>query len=145
MGHQHSGNYSAKHPPGTQVPDALIEAIKGGIRKGAITCTRAHAIAEDLGVTPQQVGVGIDLIDARIMACQLGLFGKDEASRNDKPATPVEMTELEQAIKAALTNNRLTCIQAWNIGADLDLARPVVGRACDAMGVKIGPCQLGAF
>jgi hypothetical protein len=144
MGHQHSGNYSAKQPMGAQMDELMLTALTSRIRKGKITCKDAHALSRDLGVSAQQVGIAIDLCEARIIACQLGLFSKTRLDVDGSHAFQIPLA-LKQAIQAALQNDRLACIRAWQISEDQGLNKSQVTKACEAMGIKINQCQLGTF
>jgi hypothetical protein len=53
--------------------------------------------------------------------------------------------DLEEAILAGLVNERVPCRTAWDISNQLGIHKMEVSAACDAMGIKIKPCQLGAF
>ena len=53
--------------------------------------------------------------------------------------------ELESAINKKLIGGRLTCSSAWEIAGALNIPRMHVSSACEALGIKIKPCQLGAF
>jgi len=61
-----------------------------------------------------------------------------------KPAASVT-PELERAILAGLVNDRLPCKTAWDTAKELGIHKMKVSAACDAMRIKIRPCQLGAF
>ena len=145
MSSQHSGNYSAKHPQDTKVDQAIMDHVAAGIVKGRISCKAAHAVAAELNVAPIQVGIAIDLQNGRIHSCQLGLFGhgKGEKIVAQKIAEP--NGELEPAIRNELIDGKLPCAAAWRIADANGLARLEVGRASEALGIKINQCQLGAF
>jgi hypothetical protein len=80
----------------------------------------------------------------RLVKCQLGLFGYHPEKKIVKPAASVRL-DLEEAILAGLANERLPCQTAWLISDQLSIDKMEVSAACDAMGIKIKPCQLGAF
>ncbi len=80
----------------------------------------------------------------RLVKCQIGLFGYRPKKCIVKPAKSVP-SELEKAILAGLVNDRLSCKCAWEIAHQLGIHKMKVSAACDALGIKIGPCQLGAF
>ena len=144
MARQHAGRYAAKHPPGTRVSSAIEQAVRDKLNDNRITCRDAHEIASSLGVSAREVGVGIDLLEARISNCQLGLFGH-ERDRGE-PASSAEVGhELRAAIEDALIDGRLCCADAWRIAGTLAVSRPDVAKACDAMKLKVSICQLGAF
>ncbi len=143
MTHHDSGHFSAKHPDGTSVSPALRQAVQDRIVDKEITCHAAFAICEALHVTPREVGIAIDLQEGRIRKCQLGLFGYPKG-KAVKAAENVE-PELRATIEAAVVDGRLPCREAWRIAETLGIARLAVGNACEALKIKIKPCQLGAF
>ena len=53
--------------------------------------------------------------------------------------------ELEGAIRAAARDGRLPCAAAWEIAAERKIPRMKVSSACEALKIRIKPCQLGAF
>ncbi len=53
--------------------------------------------------------------------------------------------ELEKEIRSRLSNGRLPCAAAWEIAAERKIPRMKVSSACEALKIKIKPCQLGAF
>ena len=86
MGHEDAGHYAAKHPQGTRANPDIEKRLKERIADGRIGCAAAHAVAGELGVPPSEVGVAIDLLEARIEKCQLGLFGYRPEKRVVRPA-----------------------------------------------------------
>ena len=52
---------------------------------------------------------------------------------------------LATAIRARLRDGRLTCAAAFAIAEELGVPRREVGRAADALGIRLSHCQLGAF
>lgn len=144
MAHSSNGKFNRKHPLGTQVADSILQALKPHIQKGKITCLDAHAVALEIGVRPQQIGIAVDLCEARIVACQLGLFGGDPLADTDPQPDQLPL-RLEQAIIKAHHNNRIACLQAWQMSDTHGLTRLQMGNACDTIGIKITRCQLGAF
>ena len=83
-------------------------------------------------------------MEIRIGKCQLGLFGH---GKNDKPVKPAKTirTDIEEAIKEALVNNRLSCKAAWEIAEKFGVPKMRISSLCEALKIKIKPCQLGAF
>jgi PIN domain nuclease of toxin-antitoxin system len=53
--------------------------------------------------------------------------------------------ELKDSITAAVENEKLSCLAAWEIAKKLNIPRMKVCAACEALNIKIKPCQLGAF
>ncbi len=144
MTHSDAGNYKAKHPSGVKVNEKIARAIEKKIIDGMITCADAEMIARALEVTIQDVGVAVDLMEIRINRCQLGLFGYSPEKVIVKPADSVP-GELEKSLREALVNDRLPCASAWNIAAQFGVPRMGVSAACEALKIKVKPCQLGAF
>ena len=137
-------NFKHKHGADAK-PDPKIEAaIVSHTDTGQISCAVAFEIARNLGVTPADVGVTIDLIEHRITKCQLGLFGYKP---NKKIITPIEKInpEMADAISSRTHNDRLSCKAAWEIAAQFKVSKMNVSSTCEAMQVRIKPCQLGAF
>jgi hypothetical protein len=52
---------------------------------------------------------------------------------------------MEEVIRDALDNDRLTCARAWEIAKKLGIGKMEVSSACEALEIKISSCQLGAF
>lgn len=136
--------FGPKHPPDS-APDPLIqEALRQHAPDGELPCAVAFQIAARLGVAPAAVGRALDLMEVRLAKCQLGLFGYSPQKRIVKPQPP-ETPELAAAIQAALENGRLPCRGAWALAERFKLRKMAVSGACEALGFKIKPCQLGAF
>ncbi|MBW2340693.1 MAG: hypothetical protein JRF50_10190 [Deltaproteobacteria bacterium] len=144
MTHEDAGHYSAKHATDTKLDPKIAEAIRLKAVDGRITCAAAHKIAGKLVISPADVGVAIDLLEMRIEKCQLGLFGYGAQKNAVKPAQGVS-PELQEAIKASLVNNRISCLSCWEIAERFGIARIDVSAACEALQIRISSCQLGAF
>lgn len=144
MTHLDKGHFAKKHPSDKKVNPAIPEKVKEKVSGDDITCAAAHGIAEALEVSPSEVGTAVDLMEIRIVKCQLGLFGYSPQKRIVEPADSVA-PELEQAIRAGLVNDRLPCATSWKIAEDMGLGRMEVAAACEALEIKVTPCQLGAF
>jgi hypothetical protein len=143
MTHEDAGHYAAKHSGAALNPN-IAETLKNKITAGKIPCGAAHATARDLKVTPGEVGVTIDLLEARIVQCQLGLFGDSGRPKNSGPSSDIA-DSLGQAIRAALVQERLPCAAAWKIAESFNIAKNKVKDECDRLNIKINGCQLGAF
>jgi hypothetical protein len=91
-----------------------------------------------------KVGETLDLLEIRLKRCQLGLFGFAGKKLIVEPAAEVS-PELEKAIRGSLADRRLSCLSAWKIADEMGIARMDVTSACEALKIKIKPCQLGAF
>ena len=144
MTHEDAGHYRLKHPSDTKLDPRIAEAIKRKATKNKVSCASAHRIADEFDITPAQVGVALDLLEMRIIGCQLGLFGHSPETKIVKPSESVP-PEIEQAIRRSLVNNRISCLSCWEIAAQFGMAKMDVSAACEALGLKINACQLGAF
>jgi hypothetical protein len=90
------------------------------------------------------VGKALDIMEIRITKCQLGFFG---FGKDDKPlkAATIIKTDMEEAIREAVVDNRLSCKAAWDLAARFGVPKMRIASLCEAFNIKIKPCQLGAF
>lgn len=144
MAHQDAGNYKGKHSPDVKIDDKIARAVEKKTIDGTISCADVEKVAGALHVTMQEVGVTIDLMEIRIGKCQLGLFGYGTEKKIVKPAGIVN-GELERSLRQAMVNGRLPCAAAWKIAERFDITRMEVSAVCEALKIKIKPCQIGAF
>ncbi len=144
MARRDSGNYARKHSPDRKANPAVAEAVNQRAKGGEIACAIAFDIAKELGVTPDEVGLAVDLAEIRIVKCQLRLYGYQSGKSSLTPADSVS-PDLEEAIRDALIEGRLTCEASWEIAERFGMAKMGVSSACEALKVKISSCQLGAF
>ncbi|RJP94117.1 MAG: hypothetical protein C4518_04095 [Desulfobacteraceae bacterium] len=110
----------------------------------ALSCKAAFELAGELGVSPGAMGAAADKLDIHLLECQLGLFGYKPEKKIVKPLDAVDPA-LESAIRSALVNDRLPCRVAWEIAELFHVEKMTVSAACETLGIKIRPCQLGAF
>lgn len=144
MVHEDAGHYGAKHPNG-KIDDAIADKIRSKDNQGRITCAAAHEIARQYGCSPIQVGKNIDLLEKRINKCQLGLFGYGTQQGKAVEASATVPQDLETAIRHAVDGDRISCKAAWDVAIQSDVTRMDVACACEALGIKVSSCQLGAF
>ncbi len=144
MAHEDAGHYAAKHPKGTQMNSQIADQVTRHLVDGKISCAAAHKIAEDLGISPTEVGVTIDLLERRIHQCLLGLFGYSPKRRIIEPAEQVA-PELQHAIEAASEEQGLACAAAWELAERFKVSKVEISSACEALQIKIFSCQLGTF
>ena len=144
MAHEDAGHYAAKHPAGTGIDEHIAERVKERVLEGEISCGEAHAVAHELGVSPRDVGVTIDLMELRINQCLLGLFGYSPEKKVVKPAQNVS-PELNAALEAEKAKGGVSCAAAWGLAEKFNLRRLEVSSACEALEIKIASCQLGTF
>ncbi len=144
MTHEDKGHFSKKHSPDRQVNARVSTHITTKVTDGAMACAVAFEIAESLGVPAEEVGFTLDSLEVKVVKCQLGLFGYSPAKRIVQPAERVP-PDLEKAIGQALVNGRLSCASAWALAEKRQLKKMEISSACETLGIKIGPCQLGTF
>ena len=144
MTHADAGHYARKHGPDAVADPVIREALLKRAVAGKLPCAVAFEVVKRLNVSPAAVGRTADLMELRLVKCQLGLFGHARPKGIAEPAASVTLL-LEKAIRQALVNDRLPCEIAWKIAETFRIHKREVGAACDALGIKIRPCQLGAF
>ena len=132
--------------PADEIPDkditVKLEATANANKR--IACRAAHEIAHELKCPPLKVGQTADLIEIRINRCQLGLFGRKESDAQSLSKGDVRQ-EIKTAVKSAVSQGKIACSVCWQLADQLDLSRHEMGRLCDALKIKVSPCQLGAF
>ncbi|HLA82347.1 MAG TPA: hypothetical protein VJP78_12135 [Thermoleophilia bacterium] len=137
-------HYSAKHPAGTTYDEQVAAAIKEKAVDGRITCADAFVVVQELSVPPSEVGKTIDLIEYRITRCQLGLFGYSPKKKVVEPAE-----EAPEGVRGQLnrfsSDGTISCAACWKIADTLGMERMAVSAVCELLGLKVQPCQLGAF
>jgi hypothetical protein len=124
--------------------ERVAEAIRDRSSEGTLRCADAFRIAEELAVMPLDVGEAADIMEVRLVRCQLGLFGYGDPKRIVRPAEQVA-PDLAQAIRGGLIDGRLPCAEAWATAARFGLSKLDVANAAEKLEVRIGQCQLGAF
>lgn len=143
MTHRDRGNYAKKHSEKQIDPEAR-ELLEASATKGKIPCASVHGTAKKLGITPAEAGAQADLLELRLIRCSLGLFGHDSGS-NTLPPMETIPEALAQRLDQASHDGRISCRDCWSIAKGLKLKRMEVASACEAKGLRIKPCQLGAF
>ena len=114
------------------------------VDEGCVGCAVAHELADDLGVTPSEIGKTLDLLEYRIVKCQMGIFGYVPEKKVLRPATTVDEL-LRGRLEEATRDGHVSCAACWEIARALGLQKIAVAAACELQGIKIKPCQLGAF
>ena len=148
MTHEDAGHYAEKHPRGAVVNPGLADEIKKKAADGEIACAQAQKISASFGLTMEDVGAAIDLLEIRLKRCQLGLFGYPKAKFSEgRAVTPAKevSSDLENDIRGRLVGGRLPCKAAWAIAAERGLTKMDVSAACEKLQIHVKPCQLGAF
>ena len=143
MTHSDAGCYAAKHGPGGSPDERIARVVREKVKEGELACAEAEGIVAALNVSLAEIGRTLDLLELRIGRCQLGLFGYPEG-KAVRPAAAVA-PDFEAAIRGRLAVGRLPCKAAWEIASERKVARMEVSFACEALKIRIKPCQLGAF
>jgi hypothetical protein len=145
MTHNDEGDYAGKHGGRVALTRVLTEAIKKRSSEGRMSCEDAFGIASELNVKPSEVGKGLDLLEIKIVKCQLGLFGYEKETRLIVQAAEAVPLDLERTLKELLVNGRLSCATAWNIAKRFKRPKMDITAACENLKLRIAHCQLGAF
>ena len=132
------------NPDTVEDTSRIQQAISQQAINQKLGCGAAFEIAAKLTVSPKAIGRALDQMDYRITHCQLGLFGHSPEKKIVTPEKAVD-TKLKTAVEAAAEDGRISCLKAWDIAAQLRIPKIAVSNACEGLGVKIKPCQLGAF
>ena len=142
MGHQDKEHFTTKHD-NRQINETIAQKIKSLAQDNHLDCASAHKVAKTLNTTPSEIGVQIDLLEYKITACQLGLFGYS-GGKNLEPAIDIS-PELNERLDETSKDKRISCLECWTIARELKLKRLDIGSACEKKEFRIKPCQLGAF
>ncbi len=143
MTHKDRGHYAKKHSD-KQIDPGAKKLLEASAKQGKITCASVHGAAKELGITPAEAGAQADLLELRLIRCSLGLFGYDSDSNILSPMETIP-NELNALLDQASNDGRISCHDCWNTAKALKLKRVEVSSACEAKGLRIKPCQLGAF
>ena len=145
MTHEDAGHYAKKHQ-GIEIDKTIEEKLKKNAENEKISCPIIHSIAKELSITPEKAGIQTDLLELRLNCCQLGLFGWEGEPSGKLIDKSIQITDaLEQELKTTTKDNRITCLECWDIAKILKLKRVDIASACESKGIKIKKCQLGAF
>ena len=144
MTHADKGKYAQKHSPEIKVEDSLKQEVQKAGKENNVACSVAEEIAGRTAVSLGEVGIALDILNINITECQLGLFGYKPQKKIVQPAREIA-PDLKQAINNAVSDGRLSCAASWAIAKQLKLPRMKVSAACEALKIRIKPCQLGAF
>jgi hypothetical protein len=144
MTHADKGRYFQKHSGHTEIENTLKQEILRKTLDDKITCAVAEEISNGKNISMKEVGDALDILNVNITECQLGLFGYSPEKKIVQKAREVAPA-LRDAIINALADNHLPCIAAWHIAQKLNIPKMKVSAGCEAMQIKIKPCQLGTF
>ena len=137
-------NLADKRSP-YEKPDSLIkyEILKHSLNS-ELSCASALLIAKKLNISPNKIGMIADLINCRLVKCQMGLFGYRPNKKIVK-TVKTENQNLKNTIIDNLVKGRLKCKIALDIASRFKVNKMTVSGICENMNIKITECQLGAF
>jgi len=144
MSLEQGNSFAEKHRGSIKIDPLIKEAVLKCSKEGKLSCAVAFEIAKELGVEASEVGKTVDLLNFRLMKCQLGLFGYLPEKKIIKPQN-TENQDLRDAISNALVDGRLSCKNAWDIASEFKIRKMTISSIVEAMKIKIKPCQIGAF
>lgn len=144
MTHQDKGHFAAKHTSEKDANPEIAWLIDKHAKEGMISCAQSFMIAEELNVPPAEVGKAIDLAEVSITHCQLGLFGYSP-QRKIIASVASPAPALVEAIRSACDESGVSCADLWEISSAKSIPKMEAAGTCEALGIKIRPCQLGAF
>jgi DNA-binding CsgD family transcriptional regulator len=136
--------FSTKHGPDEKPDTSIKNEILKQTKNEKIPCAVAFEIAKALQISPETVGKTADLMNFKLTKCQLGLFGYQPQKKIVKPQDSIK-ADVKDAVSDALVQGKLSCKRAWDIASRLHVSKMTVSGSCEAMGVKIKDCQIGAF
>jgi len=142
-----AAHYALKHTEQSISPE-ITNALEKKAVEGRISCAAIHAIASSFHMPPWEVGVQADLIELRLTLCILGLFGHEHETHGNRKSLDLHVhlsSELKEALLKQAKDNKISCIECWDIARQLTFTPSHVSSACEKMGIKIKPCQIGAF
>ena len=144
MKRQKGQKFAEKHESNAQLNEKIKDHIIRQTKNNELPCAVAFKIDAELNVSPAEVGKTVDLLELMLVKCQLGLFGYHSNKKMIMPNNVVD-PDVKIAISEALIDEKLPCKSAWEIASRFNIRKMAVGGLCEALKVKIKPCQIGAF
>jgi hypothetical protein len=128
---------------------ALERALFRAAVEGQLSCADAHNLASRYDLTPEHLGAIVNE-DGRLRfdRCQLGLFGygpKAEGRSKIVLAATNLPPDIVAELQAAAVDGHIPCATVWEIALRYRYPRLGLGNICEALGLKVRPCQLGCF
>jgi hypothetical protein len=136
--------FSDKYGTDARINELIKEQVIRQTKNNELACAKAFKIADELNVSAAEVGKTADLLDMRLVKCQLGLFGYAPNKKIVKPKA-AQNPKLKRAIEDSLVEGALSCAKAWEIARTFDMPKMSVCAVCEQLKIKIKRCQLGAF
>ena len=125
--------------------DKEEKRIYSNVKNSMLSCTDAFLLSDELGVSKKQIGMFADFNEIRLIDCQLGLFGSGPGQNKKVKKIDIVQEQLKKNILSSLTENKLSCRDAWRISSEMNISKMEVSDACETMNIKIIQCRLGAF
>jgi len=122
----------------------IVDILKKNAVDNKISCAKLFELVTEYTFFPDILGVAMNQEKIKITHCQLGLFGFPEG-KNIKVAELVSEALEDKIFFFMADDEKLPCVAAWDIAAELKISKSDVTAACEKLGIKIGHCQLGAF
>ncbi len=141
---EEKGQFSKKHGSDAMPDSQIKEKLIGSIKNNELPCALAFKIAKELNVLPDKVGITADLMNVKLVKCQLGLFGYKPQKKIVEPKE-IDIPELKNAVLSQQDQKKLACKQIWDIAEKFNIHKMKVSGFCEKLGIKIKGCQLGAF
>ncbi|MEJ2641444.1 MAG: hypothetical protein P8010_17900 [Desulfosarcinaceae bacterium] len=95
-------------------------------------------------MAPEEIGRTADMLGIPLVKCQLGLFGYQPEKKIIRAEDTTDQ-ELKDAVVGSTENNRLSCAVAWQLADRFNISKSMMGNVCQANGIQIKECRLGAF
>ena len=128
--------------------EQVRQAVLGRLEEGHLTCHQAHALANELGVEPIEVGRAADELNIRVSRCLLGLFGYGSKAAGTHKLVHA-MAQVPPALEAALCaeadKEGITCLAVWRVADRLGYSRLEASNAVEGLKLHVSYCQLGCF
>jgi hypothetical protein len=127
---------------------SLHQAMQDRLKDGKLPCSHAMAVAQELNIDPETVGLAANEADIRISGCQLGLFGfGPKAEGKHKIVKPMDQVpeHLAARLRDQVDGDRITCAAVWQVADGLGIRRIEASSAVEAMGLSVSHCQLACF
>lgn len=144
MGKPGPEDHERKYPIQDQLDPEQRKTILDHSKNGELACAVAFQIVENRNIPADEIGMYANQMKIRLVKCQLGLFGYQPEKKIVKKIPKVDAS-LQKAINDKSMDNRLSCIQVWQIASELGVPKLSVSNACETLSIKIHSCQLGAF
>jgi len=138
---------NTKLPADFTLDTTLTDAIQKSLREGKLPCAAAFVIARQNDAAPLLVGQTATAMHIHLTRCQLGLFGYPEGKgwRSTTVAERPIPEGLEETIREAAVDGKLSCAQAWTLARQFHIPKMQISPIADQLEIHITPCQLGAF